>query len=364
MENSSSNLPIIAPALLHNLAVPTRRWIVEDWLPFNTTTTIYGNGGEGKSLLAMQLATAVTLGKNWLGYTVPKMKVLCIFCEDTSDELHRRQADINSAYECEFTDLDDMQWYSGVGEDNLLVIFDGNTAKFTELYEKIRRKALEFGAQLIIIDTAADTFGGNENFRAQVRSFINLLNRLALEVDGAVLLCAHPSVAGMASGDGSGGSTAWHNSVRSRWYLHRPQSEDGSTAQPDVRILSRRKANYAAANDEIILHWREGVFYRDEPVGGFIEALAYNGKQRAIEEYFLRTMDEFARQARHLSASKNSGNYAPKLMLMRNDRGSFSKRDLEQAMHSLFNARRIRNEPYGRGTNPPVHIVKIENQEA
>ena len=36
--------------------------------------------------------------------------------------------------------------------------------------------------QLVVIDTAADTFAGNENIRPQVRQFITLLTRLAIAI--------------------------------------------------------------------------------------------------------------------------------------------------------------------------------------
>jgi RecA-family ATPase len=49
------------------------------------------------------------------------------------------------------------------------------------------------GARLVPLDTAADLFGGNENDRSQVRRFIGLLNYLAIEIDGAVLLTNIPT---------------------------------------------------------------------------------------------------------------------------------------------------------------------------
>jgi Cdc6-like AAA superfamily ATPase len=42
-----------------------REWIVPDWIPRGLVTALYGDGGVGKSLLAMQLMSSVALGRPW-----------------------------------------------------------------------------------------------------------------------------------------------------------------------------------------------------------------------------------------------------------------------------------------------------------
>ena len=54
----SPKLKTIDPINLEGKTIPPRRWIVPDWVPVGVTTLLYGDGGLGKSLLAMQLATA------------------------------------------------------------------------------------------------------------------------------------------------------------------------------------------------------------------------------------------------------------------------------------------------------------------
>lgn len=355
-------LNIIDPTQLLGKVVPTRRWIVENWLPYSHVTALYGDGGTGKSLLAMMLGTAAALGKPWLGLPLGPVKVLGFFCEDTADELHRRQNDINAAFGCDFSDLGNMRWVSGVGEDNILMEFpEGSTGRLTALYDAIHKAAHEFGAQLVIVDTAADTFGGNENNRGQVRQFINGLNRLALDIDGAVLLCAHPSVAGMKTGDGYGGNTAWSNTVRSRLYLERPATEEGAPDNPDIRVLSRKKANYARTGEDISLIWQDGVFVSQTPAGGFgmVATIEKRNRERQAEDCFLKALADFEMQGRNVSSSIRSGNYAPKKMLHSPHRGGLSRKDLEQAMERLFNAGTIKEETYGRPNNQSRKIVRV-----
>ena len=68
-------------------------------------------------------------------------------------------------------------------------------------------------------------FAGDENSRPQAQEFIGLLKRLARKQNCALLLLAHPSLSGMATGTGMSGSTAWSNSVRSRLYLERGEDK-------------------------------------------------------------------------------------------------------------------------------------------
>ncbi len=354
---------LIDPQNWQDKSVPDRRWIVNEWIPYSHVTALYGDGGTGKSLLAMMLSTALSIGGQWLGIPVSQVKVLGLFCEDTEDELHRRQADINQHCECDFSDLSNLRYISGVGKDNVLIDFLDGKATITQLYDYILAQALKFGAKLIVIDTAADTFGGNENSRGQVRQFINALNRIAIEIDGAVLLCAHPSVSGMASKKGDGGSTAWSNSVRSRLYLTRPDRGEGFD-NTDMRILSRKKANYARVGEDISLIWHDGILQPQSLCSDGINTIAKQNREKQVEEAFLMALDAFDKQGRNLSSNNRSSNYAPKKMSYNShckDKG-FKQKDLHLAMERLFDQSIIREDQYGRPSNPCKKIVRIGAQ--
>jgi RecA-family ATPase len=244
-----------------------RHWLVRDWVPWLTVTGLYGDGGLGKSLLAQQLLTSTALGRPWLGLPVVHVRSFGLFCEDHIDELHRRQADINRQYDCEFADLEDMRWLPRFGEENLLMTFESGQGLLTGLFFQLLDQCRRFGAQLVIIDTVADTFGGNENDRGQVRQFVQTcLGKLAREIDGCVIALAHPSRGGLATGSGDSGSTGWSNSFRSRAFLHLPDSEDRTAHDLYGRLLSRKKANYALREDQLKLRWQDGVFVREGAV--------------------------------------------------------------------------------------------------
>jgi RecA-family ATPase len=349
-ESGGKNLPplrVINPADLLHVAVPPQDWIVPDWLPVGCTTANYGDGGVGKTLLSEQLMTSCVTNIPWCGYAVKQVRSFGLFCEDDENELHRRQDRICDHLRINMGMLGNMRWVSGVGEDNLLCTFSSaGKMLITDRYYQIREAILEFGAQLVVLDTAADTFGGNENDRSQVRRFIGLLNRLAMDIDGGVLLNAHPSRAGLRSGDLDGASTAWNNSVRSRWALARPTDSNGEE-QMDTseRVLTRKKANYAEIGATIKLRWANGAF---APIGSDGSINGNSISRDVAEIVFLDLLDRCGEQQQWVSQSSRASNYAPKVFKKRPDSQGYSVREFEYAMSSLFTKKKLRNENYGR----------------
>jgi RecA-family ATPase len=259
--------PVIDPRSWAGRPIPERQWLVGDWIPLHYVTALYGDGGLGKTLLAHQLLTSVATGHDWLGLPVRRMRAFGLLCEDLESDLHINQERINRAYWLSYDQLGDLRLWPSVGLDNLLMTFDGRdgaVGQLTRFFAELLERVKSFGAQFVVLDTAADLFGGNENNRIQVRQFIaNACGRIAREIDGAVLLCAHPSLSGLASGTGAGGSTAWNNTVRSRLYLAAPRAGDlDDEPDPDLRVLSRKKSNHARAGEMLNLRWVDGVFVR------------------------------------------------------------------------------------------------------
>lgn len=343
--------------------IPERQWIIPQWIPRRAVTMLGGDGGGGKSLLAQMLLTSAAVGSSWLGLDVAPVKALGIFCEDDIDELQRRQADINRMMGIDFADLDNLHLVSAVGEDDSLVSYTTTETggrgllEPTDFYRSIHTYVNEHGIQLVVLDSLHDLFPGNENSRPEVRRFVQFLIAMALDIDGAVILTAHPSLSGLTSGSGLSGSTAWNNAVRSRLYLSRPDAGDGAEPVDDERILARLKANYARATDRISIHWQDGAFVANGDQGGFIGGLDRAAQQRSCQEAFLALLARFTRDGRPVSDKNRAGNYAPKMFAKRSDREGFTKRDFETAMERLFEAGRIAIETYGRKSDERQQIV-------
>ncbi|HYE70099.1 MAG TPA: AAA family ATPase [Aquabacterium sp.] len=351
-----SSLIIVCPAELQGKPIPPRQWIVENWLPVGYSTLNYADGGSGKTLVAQMLQSSTAYGTPWLGMDVERCRSFALYCEDDNDELHRRQAAICDAYGIQMRDLNDMRWTSGVGEDNTLVTFDHlGRAHATPRFDEIAQAAVDFGARLVIIDTAADTFGGNENDRGQVRQFIGkICGGLARKIDGAVLVNAHPSRSGMASGDLDGGSTAWSNSARSRWSMARPKGDDVPLDTPE-RILTRRKSNYASIGEEVRLRWEKGVFV---PSGRAGNSAGTPLRQAACQTHFLSILDRCTASNIPVSNSKHAGNWAPKVFAKRPDADGYTLAEFDHAMAALFAQGEIILVNYGRAADERRRIAR------
>lgn len=309
-----SGWPVVYASGFQGMPVPPRRWLWENWIPDRVVTLLTGDGGTGKSLLSMQLSVAVALGRDFMGVPMAPRKVLYLAAEDDLDELHRRTAAILQAEGADFADLDDRLVFRVVsGEDALLAKLDrhGRRLVATALYENLRTWVRDNGVQLVVVDTAADTFGGVEIDRSQVTRFVRLLEGIARETNGAVVLVAHPSVAGIKDRTGISGSSAWRNASRSVVWLRKPD-EDEATGRPkrDQRILERMKANLAPAEGILHVLWMDGRFVLD----GDGDTGAPNFNSLVIEAKVLATLRGALDGGRHPSPSRNSADYVARML--------------------------------------------------
>ena len=180
-----------------------------------------------------------------------------MLAENDIEDTHITLDSIARHYRVSLTDLKNkMRIAPRAGYDNALMHQDSQAGGlFHELLADIK----SFRPTLVVLDTAADLYAGNENDRVQVNRFVKAYcERIAIETGAAVLLCAHPSREGLRS-DGSAGSTAWNNAVRSRLYLQRDNEDDA-----DHRVLELKKANLARSGVTIELRWQDGVLVRDD----------------------------------------------------------------------------------------------------
>jgi RecA-family ATPase len=280
---------------LEGVTVPDRPWLVPDLIPGRTVTLLYGDGGTGKSLLSLQLAVAVATGGRWIGRECASGLAVFLSAEDEQDELHRRLIDVARAEGIPLSDMGNLIYRSMAGEDALLASVEGTGKPLipSSLYNELDAYLDRHKPALLVLDTLADLFPGNENDKAQVRQFVSLLKGLAILHDCTVVMLAHPSLSGMSSGSGTSGNTAWNNSARSRLYFERI-AQDGIEANPDARVLRTMKANYGPKGGEIGLTWRNGVFALDATETG-LDRMAGNAK---AERVFLKLVQTFAEQGR------------------------------------------------------------------
>lgn len=279
-----------------------------------------------------------------------------ISAEDDEGELHRRVADVVEASPISFDDLDRLTLRSLAGEDALLAQLDRGSGVLspTPLFHELDQRLQDEAPALLVLDTLADLFPGNENDRAQARQFIGMLRGLAIRHDCAALLLAHPSLSGLNSGSGTSGSTAWNNSVRSRLYLERVMA-DGYEADPDARVLSTKKANHARVGGEISMKWRDGVFIADKAPDR-LDRMAATAK---AERVFIKLMRTFEAQGRRVNHAGGTS-YAPNIFSKHPESEGMSKAAMRTAMETLLASGRIVIRESGPASKRRTHLEVAE----
>ena len=219
---------VISPTEWADRPVPARIFLVPPLIPEGNVALLYGDGGLGKSLLALQLAAARALKLLWLGLKTLPGRTLLLSAEDDVDELHRRLAAICLHYQASLGDLSAIRLIDLVGQDAVIGELSRNGRIIaTELYRFMMREIAKFAPGLVIVDALADSFAGDENNRTQARQFISMLRRPAHNHGCAFLTVAHPSISGITTGRGTSGSTGWSNSVRARMYFETVEVVNG-----------------------------------------------------------------------------------------------------------------------------------------
>lgn len=281
-----------------------------------------------------------TLASGWAAGLVPTAS-LYLSCEDDADQLHFRQERLCEALGVPMASLAGKLHLASLrgslGSELATFGHDGKmtpTATFTRLVATINAT----GAKLVILDNVAHLFVGNENDRADVTRFVNLLNKLASDTGAAIILLGHPNKAG----DEWSGSTGWNNAVRSRLYLDHDE-------QTDIRTLSLPKANYSQKGEVARFIWQDWAFvHLDDLTPERAEELRDTVQASADNVLFMACLAERTKQQRAVS-EKRGPNFAPVIFAGMPESKSIGKARLEQAMDRLFRIGKIDRSELWKG---------------
>jgi RecA-family ATPase len=244
------SLPWLDMSQWDSQPVPERKWAIKDRVPANQAGLLSGEGGTGKSIIELMKNVAHVAGKDWLGSLPEPGPAIYVGAEDDENELHIRLAAIASHYGVSFRDLTDKGLYilCLLGEDATLCAANrSGMVERTPLYNRLYDAAIDIKPMNISIDTLTRAFAGNEIDRSQVYQFASHMQALAKAAGGSVTILSHPSLAGMASGSGISGSTAWHGAFRFRQYLKGVKTGSGEQPDGDLRELQFKKNQYGVS---------------------------------------------------------------------------------------------------------------------
>lgn len=284
----------------------------DGYIPAGLVTLLSAHGGVGKSLVSLMLATCVALGLPLFGVATRRGRVLYFSGEDGPELMRHRLALVCKHLQVNPADMDGwLHILDATGGEPVLfreVTTQGQRVGVTTpTYAALLAYFESTQADLLIVDNASDTFDAPEIQRAMVRAFMRALARIAQARGGAVLLLAHVDKAtarGNATGsDSYSGSTAWHNSARSRIALTR-------TADGGLK-LEHQKHNLGRLRDPLDLVWPEhGLPGELAPAGPLTRQLIDRTDTRAV----LSLLHEFYGRAEWVSTAQESRTNAARML--------------------------------------------------
>jgi len=220
------------------------QFAVNPIFPRRAVTGLGGHGGSGKGVLVLTMLAHAANGAPFAGFH-PDGELRCTYVtlEDEPERVRLRLRDITRAYKLDADLIErNLRLLDGTHLGPLACEESMNGTRVLRVSYLLDDLAkLTACDDLVVIDNASDAFDGDENSRRQVRTFVRALTEMANKSDAAVVLVAHIDKAaarGMAKGQSYSGSTAWHNSVRSRLAL----IEDGD----DEVVMEHQKSNFTA----------------------------------------------------------------------------------------------------------------------
>lgn len=311
-------------------------WTVQDWFQHKAVNLFGGDGGGGKTTLALQLSAAAAGMKMWLGNFVMPRRVLFVSGEDTGPRVVRM---IKRVAERMGHDASNIKILSldGYLHRTLVNVDRNGIVTPTATLEQIVNIVREHGITMIVFDPVANIWDGNEIDRSQVTSFLSIIrNRFAEQLGCTVILNAHPSRDSMKDGTGYSGSSAWNSSVKSRLYLKIDDSDKNK------RILTLAKSNDAMPGQQILMTWKDGWFTVNEG-----ETVTTN-----VDDVFMAILTRRFKVGMYVSPNR-SNNYAPVVFARDEHAGNITKNEFEKSMIRLLESgkiEKIKNGPPSKST--------------
>lgn len=234
---------------------PPPQFIWDGYLPRGVVTMLGAHGGTGKSTIALMLAVCAALGRPLFAVDTVACKTLFVSLEDGEIIVRHRLAGMCRHWQIDPVALaGTLHIVDGTEYPELFSADNRGAGETTATHHELRTLVQSEGMGLVVVDNASDAYGGDEINRRQVRAFMRALVELARLTNCAVLLLAHVDKNTSRNrkaegGEGYSGSTAWHNSARSRLFMTR--AEDGTLT------LEHQKSNLGRMREPLTLEWPE-----------------------------------------------------------------------------------------------------------
>jgi len=158
------------------LSQPRPTWFIKRVMPDGEVGAIFGESGAGKSFVWLDLGAAVDLGIDWRGYKTRKARVAAVIAEGAGDLPERLRA---------------YEEHHGVKLGIGLIPAAPNLLDSGDI-TAVSATVKAFGANLLVIDTLAQTTpGAEENSSPDMSKALANCKRLHRETGAMVVLIAH-----------------------------------------------------------------------------------------------------------------------------------------------------------------------------
>lgn len=205
---------------------PPVPWIVDGIVARGYLTVIHGDGGIGKSFLALQLCVAAMSGGRFLDRDTKRCRVLYVDAENGEGEAHRRLHLLGAE--------------DGIAEFFEYVVADGHDLikNSDELEDMVAR----CHPDLIVVDSLASLWSIKENDSTEMTRAMMVLTRIAARYEAGVIALHHDKKDG-TSYRGSGAANA---ACQVRFQLLRHSTDDTEDA---TKLVLQRKKNRMGPQD-------------------------------------------------------------------------------------------------------------------
>lgn len=299
------DFPRVSIADIYENPSPEPRFVWAGRIPRGHVTLLGAHGGTGKSMLALQLSVAVACGADFLGASTEQGNALFFSGEDEGPMLRHRLGIIATHFDAQPDDLAKSLTILDATDEPILYQemsqFGIKSGELTPGFSRLAEIVREVRPSLVVVDNASDVYDAGESDRANVRGFMRKLKRLfpAGSAPPAVLLLAHiqKQAVNNPAAESYSGTTAWHNSARSRLALAAPDKKN-----PARLLLTHDKNNLGKLAEPLHLA-------RDMTGLLVIDDATHAGAWELVEppvDGLLKVLADFVERGERVSTESNS----------------------------------------------------------
>lgn len=178
-------------------AIANQQWLIDNVIPADAFGVIYGPSGAYKSFIGLDLSASIASGKTWHGNDVDNAGHVIYMAAEGATGLHLRKKAWEIRYQKPLKNLGILGCAVTINETiECQLLVDLCLAAADELQEPVR---------LVVIDTLARSFAGDENSAAEMGAFVRSCDRIRAATGATVLVIHH---SGKDAEKGARGSSA------------------------------------------------------------------------------------------------------------------------------------------------------------